>query len=79
MGNLADNVRRFRARLKLSQLALMDRSGVTSVKQIESGEILSPHYDNLERLARALGVDVSDLYAKPRPPRAGRGRKTAGT
>jgi len=65
MSHLADNVRRLRKAKKLSQLELMEKTGVTSVKQIESGKILSPHFENLEALAKALGVTVSALYAEP--------------
>jgi transcriptional regulator with XRE-family HTH domain len=65
MSHLADNVRRFRKAKGLTQLELMDESGVTSVKRIEAGQILSPEYKNLESLAKALGVSVADLYAAP--------------
>lgn len=69
MNNLAENVSRLRKQKGLSQAVLMQRTGVTSVKQIETGTISSPRYETLEALAKELGVEVADLYANPPEPR----------
>jgi transcriptional regulator with XRE-family HTH domain len=72
---LADNVRARRKKLGLSQDELIKKTGVTSVKSIETGKILSPHFPALVSIANALGVTVSDLFAEPKAPRK---RKSAG-
>jgi len=65
MNYLADNVRRFRKRKGWTQAQLMERSEVTSVKAIESRAIASPEFQNLEKLAKTLGVTVAALFAAP--------------
>lgn len=63
MNHLAENVRRLRKIKEWSQARLIDESGVTSVKRIEVGQIQSPRYPTLDALAKALGVQVADLYS----------------
>ena len=56
------SLRVFREQLELSQEALADRAGVhrTYLSGIERGQ-RNPSLVNLVRLARALGISVSDL------------------
>jgi transcriptional regulator with XRE-family HTH domain len=63
----------WRERRGLSLRGLADRAGVgfVTVWRIEHGE-MSPTVAMLEKLARALDVDVVDLF--PRPRRRGPGR-----
>ena len=58
----ATNVRRFRAKKKLSQKALADRIGisVSYVSMLERGQP-SPPLETIEKLAKALGVPPSTL------------------
>jgi transcriptional regulator with XRE-family HTH domain len=84
MDHLGENVRRLRAKLNMSQSELMKRSGVTSVKQIETGTIQSPQFPHLASLASSLGVTVADLFADPeaaeeRELKPARRRKAAGS
>lgn len=61
---LATNLRRIRAERGLSQEALADLAGIhrNYLGGIERRE-RNVGLDNLERLARALGMSVSDLMA----------------
>jgi transcriptional regulator with XRE-family HTH domain len=58
----AANVRRFRAKKKLSQKALADRIGisVSYVSMLERGQ-RSPPLETIEKLAKALGVPPGTL------------------
>src|SRR5437870_3680875 len=59
--NLAENVRKFRKQAGLSQQALADRVPVrqNTIASIESGATKKTRF--LADIARALGVNVSDL------------------
>lgn len=61
-GNLGRNLRSARARAKLTQEQVAERSGVhaTEVSRIE-GDKRDPKVSTLERLARAVGVPPGDL------------------
>lgn len=63
---LANNLRRIRANLGLTQEALADASGLhrTFVGAVERSE-RNVSLDNIERLAHALGVETFELL-KPR-------------
>jgi transcriptional regulator with XRE-family HTH domain len=65
---LANNLRRFRRERGLSQEGLAEESGLhrTFVGSVERAE-RNVSLDNIERLAMALGLDVVDLLAAPRP------------
>jgi transcriptional regulator with XRE-family HTH domain len=58
----AGNVRKLRARKKLSQKALADRVGisVSYVSMLERGQ-RSPPLETVEKMARALGVSPASL------------------
>lgn len=60
----ATNVRRYRAKRKLSQKALADRIGisVSYVSMLERGQ-RSPPLETIEKLAKALGVPPGSLLA----------------
>ncbi len=62
LSKFAANVRRLRARKKLSQKALADRVGisVSYVSMLERGQ-RSPPLETIEKMARALGVSPASL------------------
>ena len=68
---LAANLRRLRKAIDLSQEALADQAGLhrTFVGSVERAE-RNISLDNVERLAKALGVTMSQLLAEA--PRKGR-------
>lgn len=67
-GLLAWNLRRWRVKRELSQEQLAVDAGVnrTYVSGVERG-VENPTIEVLERLAKALLVDLADLLAKPAP------------
>jgi len=62
LGRFADNVRRLRAKKKLSQKALADKVGisVSYVSMLERGQ-RSPPLETIEKMAKALGVPPASL------------------
>ena len=58
-------IARERAKAKLTQRALAEMAGVThpTILRLERGEFGRPDPEKLQRIARALGVDVGDLFA----------------
>jgi transcriptional regulator with XRE-family HTH domain len=64
LDRFATNVRRYRAKRKLSQKALADRIGisVSYVSMLERGQ-RSPPLETIEKLAKALGVPPGSLLA----------------
>jgi transcriptional regulator with XRE-family HTH domain len=62
LDRFAANVRRFRAKKKLSQKALAERIGisVSYVSMLERGQ-RSPPLETIEKLAKALGVPPGTL------------------
>ena len=61
---LASNVLFQRARLRLSQTELAERSSVsrTWISRIEGAAAESPGLDVIERIANALGVPIAQLF-----------------
>lgn len=62
LSKFAGNVRRLRAKKKLSQKSLADRVGisVSYVSMLERGQ-RSPPLETVEKMARALGVSPASL------------------
>jgi transcriptional regulator with XRE-family HTH domain len=62
LDRFASNVRKFRAKKKLSQKALADRIGisVSYVSMLERGQ-RSPPLETIEKLAKALGIPPATL------------------
>ena len=62
LDRFATNVRKFRAKKKLSQKALADKIGisVSYVSMLERGQ-RSPPLETIEKLAKALGVPPGSL------------------
>ena len=61
----AGNVRRLRAKKKLSQKALADKVGisVSYVSMLERGQ-RSPPLETIEKMAKALGVPPASLLGR---------------
>jgi transcriptional regulator with XRE-family HTH domain len=61
----AGNVRRLRAKKKLSQKSLADKIGisVSYVSMLERGQ-RSPPLETIEKMAKALGVPPANLLGK---------------
>jgi len=63
ISTIAKNIKKYRKEKGLSQdklSRLADVSHATIIK-IESGGIQSPTIDTVQKIAKALGVDVNDL------------------
>lgn len=69
---LGSRIRYWRKRRGLSQAALTEASGVNRryLSLLENGKNTNPSLDVLDRLADALGIDVTDLLANGDPDRA---------
>jgi transcriptional regulator with XRE-family HTH domain len=66
---LADNIKKFRKRLNLSQEELARKAGITysTLIKLESGVNKNPTVKTLQQLAGALGVSIDQLLEeKPR-------------
>lgn len=77
---MTKRIREWRAKRKLSQRELAERSGVSReyIARLELGQH-DPTVGTLEKLAKALGVPVSALLDAPaatEKPRKGRGRRS---
>jgi transcriptional regulator with XRE-family HTH domain len=61
--NLADNLRRLRARRELTQEGLSEKSGIEYkyLQKIEGASVVGLRMHTLERLADALGVECWEL------------------
>lgn len=59
-----NHLRRIRRAKDITQAALASAAGVdmTTVSDIERGKNRRPSYETVVRLARALGVEPSDLF-----------------
>lgn len=62
---LSAALRAHRTRAGLTVRQLAEKSGLTSstLSRLETGQIETPRPEHLQRLARALDVDIEDLYA----------------
>ena len=63
---VAANLRRIRAKLKLTQEQVAERAGLATrhVQKLEAGAV-NATFKTVAALARALGVDVSELCRRP--------------
>jgi putative transcriptional regulator len=64
MSTLGNRMRILRGQAGLTQEALASKSGVTAttIAAIEQGRRHDPHIGTIMRLARALGVDIQELF-----------------
>jgi transcriptional regulator with XRE-family HTH domain len=62
---LGSLIKRQRERAGMTVRQLADAAGLvpSTVSRLETGFIATPRPDHLQRLARALGIDVEELYA----------------
>ena len=62
---LAQNMRKYRNLLGISQMILADKVGcsTTLIGNIETSKRF-PSADNIDRIAKALGVKVADLFSE---------------
>lgn len=60
---LADNLKRYRAKIGLSQDQLARKAGITysTLTKLESGVNQNPKVKTLQKLAKALDVTLDDL------------------
>jgi transcriptional regulator with XRE-family HTH domain len=60
---LADNIKRYRAKLGLSQDQLARKAGITysTLTKLESGVNQNPKVKTLQQLAKALEVTIDEL------------------
>jgi transcriptional regulator with XRE-family HTH domain len=60
---LADNLKRYRAKIGLSQDQLARKAGITysTLTKLESGVNQNPKVKTLQQLAKALDVTLDDL------------------
>jgi transcriptional regulator with XRE-family HTH domain len=65
---LAKNMKKYRQLLGISQMALAEKAGcsTTLIGNIEINKRL-PSADNINRIARALDVNVADLFREDEP------------
>jgi len=63
---IADNIKKYRQKLGVSQDRLSKMADVTynTIIKIESGGSQNPTIDTLSKIAKALGVSVDDLIKK---------------
>ncbi len=60
---LANNIKRYRAKLGLSQEQLAQKSGVTysTLAKLESGVNQNPKVQTLQQIAKVLGATIDEL------------------
>ncbi|MDE5452940.1 helix-turn-helix domain-containing protein [Bradyrhizobium sp. CSA112] len=75
---LALNLRKLRAARGISQEELAHRAGIdrTYISSLERS-VYAASIDVLDRIARVLNVEVSDLLKRPAPTAAKKGRSPA--
>lgn len=62
---LGENIKKYRLNLELSIKDLSERSGVSSstISQIENGKRKSLRSESLEKIAKALNINVNELLS----------------
>jgi len=60
---LADNIKRYRKKLKLTQESLSRKADISynTVIKLESGGITDPRMETLKKLASALDIGIDEL------------------
>lgn len=60
---LAENIKKYRKKLKLTQEKLAREADISysTVIKLESGEIADPRMETLKKIAKALGVSIDKL------------------
>ena len=63
MSSIAKNIKRYRAKLGISQDKLSKLAGITlhTITKIESGATPDPRIKTIKKIADALGVGIDDL------------------
>ncbi len=71
MARVGEKIKRLRQDRRWTQPRLAVEAGVavSAVSQIETGR-RNPNVGTLDKLARALGVEVPDLFREPEAPKA---------
>ena len=66
MSTIAKNIKRYRAKLGISQDKLSKLAGVTlhTITKIESGATPNPRIETVKNIADALDVSIDDLMKK---------------
>jgi len=63
---VSKNIRKFRQKNKISQDRLSKEANLAlnTIVKIETGENPNPTVETLEKIAKALGISVSNLFKK---------------
>ncbi len=66
MPTIAKNIKKYRAKLGISQDKLSKLAGITlhTITKIESGATPDPRIETVKKIADALGVSIDDLMKK---------------
>jgi len=66
MSTIAKNIKKYRAKLGISQDKLSKLAGITlhTITKIESGATPDPRIETVKKIADALGVSIDDLIRK---------------
>jgi DNA-binding XRE family transcriptional regulator len=66
MSTIAKNIKKYRAKLGISQDKLSKLAGITlhTITKIESGATPDPRIETVKKIADALGVSIDDLIKK---------------
>jgi transcriptional regulator with XRE-family HTH domain len=66
MSTIAKNIKKYRAKLGISQDKLSKLAGITlhTITKIESGATTDPRIETVKKIADALGISIDDLMKK---------------
>jgi len=66
VSTIAKNIKKYRAKLGISQDKLSKLAGITlhTITKIESGATSDPRVETVKKIADALGVSIDDLVKK---------------